>query len=165
MSAKKLHPQADYLLDLLVAAGHITREKAFQARDIALEFGPAAATGVAVSWQVRRTDGSPLACWEACTKDMYDLTLSTRRYYGFENGPPCEVRALGVIGAPGAPQEAAAGPTVGQEAMLKALKFHPSASHISPDFRDLFNATLQQHFYNYVRYGAALAGGDRGEGS
>lgn len=53
----------------------------------------------AVSWQVRRTDGSPLACWETCTKDLYDLTLSTGRYCGFENGPPCEVRALGVIAA------------------------------------------------------------------
>jgi len=58
--------------------------------------------------------------------------------------------------APGAPgQEAAAVQAVGAaEQMLKALKFHPSASHVSPDFRDNFNATLQQHFDNYVRYGA-----------
>lgn len=38
--APKLHPQTDYVLDLLVAAGHITREKAFHARDIAVEFAP-----------------------------------------------------------------------------------------------------------------------------
>ena len=61
---------------------------------------PGAPGQEAVSWQVRRTDGSPLACWETCTKDLYDLTLSTGRYCGFENGPPCEVRALGVIAAP-----------------------------------------------------------------
>lgn len=61
--------------------------------------------GEAVSWQVRRTDGSPLACWESCTKELYDLTKSTGRYSGFENGPPCEVRALGVIDA--APQASA----------------------------------------------------------
>jgi hypothetical protein len=30
---------ADYVLDLLVAAGHITREKAFHARDIARSVG------------------------------------------------------------------------------------------------------------------------------
>lgn len=35
---RKLSPDAEYVLDLLVAAGHITREKAFQCRDIALQF-------------------------------------------------------------------------------------------------------------------------------
>jgi hypothetical protein len=45
---------------------------------------------------------APLGCWETCTKELYDLTKSTGRYSGFENGPPCEVRALGVIDA--APQ-------------------------------------------------------------
>lgn len=59
-------------------------------------------TGEAVSYQVRRTDGSPLACWETCTKDLYDETLATGRYNGLEGAPPCEVRALGVIDA--APQ-------------------------------------------------------------
>lgn len=34
----------DYVLELLVAAGHITREKAFHARDIARAFHPAAIT-------------------------------------------------------------------------------------------------------------------------
>jgi hypothetical protein len=37
-----VHPQTEYVLDLLVAAGHISREKAFQVRDIATEFGPGA---------------------------------------------------------------------------------------------------------------------------
>lgn len=31
------------------------------------------------------------------------------------------------------------------QALVDALKFHPSASHVSPDFRDLFNKVLQQH--------------------
>lgn len=53
----------------------------------------------AVAWQVRRTDGSPLACWEACTRDLYDATLASGRYSGYEDGPPCEVRALVVAGA------------------------------------------------------------------
>lgn len=34
---RKLSKDAEYVLDLLVAAGHITRETAFQARDIALD--------------------------------------------------------------------------------------------------------------------------------
>jgi hypothetical protein len=29
--------------------------------------------------------------------------------------------------------------------LIAALKFHPSASHVNPDFRDLFNKTLDQH--------------------
>lgn len=37
---KRLSPDAEFVLDLLVAAGTITREKAFQARDIALEYAP-----------------------------------------------------------------------------------------------------------------------------
>lgn len=45
VSRKPFHPQADYVLDLLVSAGYITREKAFQTRDIAVEFGPDAAPG------------------------------------------------------------------------------------------------------------------------
>ncbi|WP_183024348.1 hypothetical protein [Variovorax sp. UMC13] len=40
--------------------------------------------------------------------------------------------------------------------MLAALKFHPSASHINPDFRDLFNATLEQHFNEYQRNPTAV---------
>ncbi|MBB1599525.1 hypothetical protein [Variovorax sp. UMC13] len=32
-----------------------------------------------------------------------------------------------------------------RDALIAALKFHPSASHVSPDFRDLFNKTLDQH--------------------
>lgn len=31
------------------------------------------------------------------------------------------------------------------DALIAALKFHPSASHVNPDFRDLFNKTLDQH--------------------
>ncbi|ABO54162.1 Lar family restriction alleviation protein [Burkholderia vietnamiensis] len=58
----------------------------------------ASATGAeAVAWQVRRADGRidgvPIQ-WENCTKDLYDATLSTGRYAGYENGPRCEVRAL-----------------------------------------------------------------------
>lgn len=40
------------------------------------------------------------------------------------------------------------------DALLAALKFHPSASHVSPDFRDLFNKTLQQHFDHCREYAA-----------
>lgn len=51
----------------------------------------------AVAWQVRRADGRidgvPIQ-WENCTKELYEATLSTGRYAGFENGPRCEVRAL-----------------------------------------------------------------------
>lgn len=47
-----------------------------------------------VMWQVRRTDCSPHATWENCTVPFYDDTLRTGRYGGFDNGPPCEVRAL-----------------------------------------------------------------------
>lgn len=57
----------------------------------------ASVAGEAVSWQVRRTDGSPLACWETCTRDLYNETLATGRYNGLEGAPPCEVRALAVI--------------------------------------------------------------------
>lgn len=58
---------------------------------------PAAVDREAVAWQVRRSDGRidgvPIQ-WEQCTKDLYDATLSTGRYAGYENGPRCEVRAL-----------------------------------------------------------------------
>ncbi|UEP31575.1 hypothetical protein [Burkholderia sp. B21-007] len=59
---------------------------------------PAAAAGQeAVAWQVRRADGrigGVSVQWENCTKELYDATLSTGRYAGYENGPRCEVRAL-----------------------------------------------------------------------
>jgi hypothetical protein len=58
--------------------------------------------GVAVCWQVRRTDGSPLAVWEVCTKELYEASLKTGRYAGYQNGPPCEVRTLSDNGAPAA---------------------------------------------------------------
>lgn len=54
--------------------------------------------GEPVAWEVRRSDGSPLACWEACTQDAFEATKRTGRYLGYENGPLCEVRAL--IAAP-----------------------------------------------------------------
>ncbi len=53
-----------------------------------------AASPEPVAWQVRRTDGSPLATWEACTQEAYDATAKTGRYCGYENGPTCEGRAL-----------------------------------------------------------------------
>ncbi|MFY3697325.1 hypothetical protein ACOTD6_06805 [Achromobacter xylosoxidans] len=56
----------------------------------------------ALAYQLRRTDGHPLACWEDCSRQMYVRTLATGRYNGLDLGPPCEVRALGVIDA--APQ-------------------------------------------------------------
>jgi hypothetical protein len=37
---RKLSKDAEYVLDLLVAAGHITRETACQAKDIALDLPP-----------------------------------------------------------------------------------------------------------------------------
>lgn len=53
--------------------------------------------GVPVAWQVRRADGRidgvPIQ-WECCTKELYETTLATGRYAGYENGPLCEVRAL-----------------------------------------------------------------------
>ena len=59
---------------------------------------PAAAAGQeVVAWQVRRADGridGVSVQWENCTKDLYDATLFTGRYAGYENGPRCEVRAL-----------------------------------------------------------------------
>ena len=61
-----------------------------------------AAQAEAVAWQVRRADGridgSPFP-WEECTKELYDATLSTGRYAGYENGPRCEVRALAALAA------------------------------------------------------------------
>jgi hypothetical protein len=47
----------------------------------------AAAGKEAVAWQVRRADGRidgvPIQ-WENCTKELYDATLATGRYAGFE---------------------------------------------------------------------------------
>ncbi len=34
---------------------------------------------------------------------------------------------------------------------LQSMKFHPSASHVSPDYRDWFNATVDQAIANYPR--------------
>ncbi|MCH7274993.1 hypothetical protein MMZ06_34740 [Burkholderia gladioli] len=50
----------------------------------------------AVAWQIRRisSNGAPLNQWEPCTKELYDATLATGRYAGYENGPRCEVREL-----------------------------------------------------------------------
>ncbi|WP_212745034.1 hypothetical protein [Hydrogenophaga sp. 2FB] len=78
--------------------------------------------GQPVAWQVRRSDGSPLAVWETCTFELYEATLATGRYAGYENGPPCEVRVLSdntapVISVqvkvlPGDPQAEAGEPTM-----------------------------------------------------
>ncbi|WP_063582892.1 hypothetical protein [Achromobacter ruhlandii] len=94
--------------------------------------------GEAVSWQVRRTDGSPLACWETCTKELYDLTKSTGRYSGFENGPPCEVRALGVIDA--APQ---ASPVAG-EAQIEVSKLAEELADLASDMAYEANQEMDQ---------------------
>ncbi len=63
-----------------------------------------ARAGEAVAWQVRRADGRidgvPIQ-WEPCTKELYDATLATGRYAGYENGPRCEVRALCVFAPTG----------------------------------------------------------------
>lgn len=56
--------------------------------------------GQAVAWQVRRVDGSPLAVWETCTFELYEATLATGRYAGYENAPLCEVRVLSDNAAP-----------------------------------------------------------------
>lgn len=56
-----------------------------------------------VSWQVRRTDGSLMAVWESCTKDLFDETKRTGRYGGYEGAPPCEVRELVVLAAAPSP--------------------------------------------------------------
>ncbi|MCA8045529.1 hypothetical protein [Burkholderia arboris] len=53
--------------------------------------------GEPVAWQIRRAEISPMGTpiqWESCTKELYDETLQTGRYAGYENGPRCEVRAL-----------------------------------------------------------------------
>lgn len=67
------------------------------------ETAQAAPTDV-VAWQVRRAPWKSglKAVWETCTQDLYDATLATGRYAGFENGPPCEVRALALAATPGA---------------------------------------------------------------
>lgn len=48
-----------------------------------------------VAYQVRRLVGQ--SEWENCTQELFELTRLTGRYCGYENGPECEVRALGVI--------------------------------------------------------------------
>lgn len=56
-----------------------------------------------VSWQVRRTDGSPLAVWESCTQELFNETKRTGRYAGYEGAPPCEVRELVALAAAPSP--------------------------------------------------------------
>ncbi|MEI2429159.1 hypothetical protein RDV84_23295 [Lysobacter yananisis] len=68
----------------------------------------------AVEWQVRRTGLTRSATqdlwgWEPCTKELYEATLRTGRYAGFDNGQPCEVRAL--YTTPHQPTEAALAPS------------------------------------------------------
>lgn len=65
-----------------------------EARYIVLAAGPASPAQEPAAYQVRRTDGSPLADWEDCTRELYEATLATGRYNGYENGPACEVRPL-----------------------------------------------------------------------
>lgn len=73
----------------------------YHPRQVALTAAEAAlacqSQGVPVAWQVRRADGRidgvPIQ-WECCTKELYETTLATGRYAGYENGPLCEVRAL-----------------------------------------------------------------------
>jgi len=48
------------------------------------------AQGEAVAWEVQGRDG----VWTACTRELYERTLASGRYNGYENGPKCEVRAL-----------------------------------------------------------------------
>jgi hypothetical protein len=49
----------------------------------------------AVAWQVRRADpfGKGFG-WEFVTRDAFELTKQSGRYYGFDDGMACEVRAL-----------------------------------------------------------------------
>jgi len=67
-SKKPFHPQADYVLDLLVAAGHITRERAFQARDIAVKFGPDAAPG-APGQEAAAVQASPVIAYATVNEE------------------------------------------------------------------------------------------------
>lgn len=61
-----------------------------------------------VAWQVRLTAKSSLGNdWQACTKELYDATLATGRYFGLDNAPACEVRPLFAEAA--APRSAAPG--------------------------------------------------------
>lgn len=83
----------------------------------------AAPDGV-VAWQVRRIDGDggPLTNWESCTQDLYEATLATGRYGGYENGPPCEVRALvDARAAQPAAQASAFNPAVPTNDRLRAI--------------------------------------------
>lgn len=78
-----------------------------------------AAQGVPVAWQVRRADGRidgvPIQ-WESCTKELFEATLATGRYAGYENGPRCEVRALCVAAAPSPDREQVGEPIPGSPA-------------------------------------------------
>lgn len=65
-----------------------------EARCILLSAGAAGPAQEPAAYQVRRADGSPLTVWEGCTRDLYEDTLATGRYSGFESGPPSEVRRL-----------------------------------------------------------------------
>ena len=47
-----------------------------------------------VAWQTRRTDESPLARWEDCTREAHAATVKTGRNLVHENGPTGEARAL-----------------------------------------------------------------------
>ncbi|HEX2652955.1 MAG TPA: hypothetical protein VHN11_04815 [Xanthobacteraceae bacterium] len=86
------------------------------------------AQGEPVAWQVRRTDGRidgvPIL-WESCTKQLYDATLATGRYAGYENGPRCEVRALCTASVP------------------RASDAEAAAAH-RPSDDDLWDQTLQE---------------------
>lgn len=104
----------------------------------------------AVSWQVRRTDGSPLAVWETCTKELYELTLMSGRYCGFENAPPCEVRALGVLAAtqPTKPEQQAGGVPAG----LKSRPMH----ELSPDEQERAVHAFEASHIDSFEYGDVL---------
>ncbi|MBB5546630.1 hypothetical protein [Paraburkholderia fungorum] len=65
-----------------------------EARLILLAALPASQHQQPAAYQVHRIDGRPLAVWENCTQDLYEATLATGRYSGYESGPACEVRRL-----------------------------------------------------------------------
>lgn len=104
-----------------------------------------APTGTAaVSWQVRRTDGSPLATWETCTQEAHDLTVATGRYCGFENGPVSEARALGVISAQSAPlAQQAAEPTYTDDLELRYAEVCEERDHLRAVLADRAAAQVE----------------------
>ncbi|MGY6129146.1 Lar family restriction alleviation protein (plasmid) [Paraburkholderia strydomiana] len=94
------------------------------------------APGQAVAWQVRRADGridgAPIQ-WENCTKELYDATLETGRYAGYENGPRCEVRALTVAAPSSATREAGNGvtkPTLSEDVLMQAIADTAARGHV-----------------------------------